>query len=170
MGEGRERSTHVRHGEQRRPRGQESWPPASRLGPADWKPVIADRKQNWASCTEGKLGQTPKIQKCHRRAVLGRWLRLKVQFTLRGKLFLPSLHHSSALPLESANVSRRETDIWVLSRRLIELRGGAVGGVHQRCTDALSAALYKCLGLAHGSLGGGGESLHPITWWGQMFY
>lgn len=34
----------------------------SRLGPADWKPVIADRKQNctWFSSVEKKIGPEPK--------------------------------------------------------------------------------------------------------------
>lgn len=35
---------------------------ASRLGPADWKPVIADRKQNWA--------RTQKSKKCRENSVL----------------------------------------------------------------------------------------------------
>lgn len=40
--------------------------PGSRLGPAAWKPLIADRKQNcaWLPLWKRKLGQNPKIQKC----------------------------------------------------------------------------------------------------------
>lgn len=65
QGKEREGPNHVRHWEQTR-LAVRSTGCLLPIGPADWKPVIADRKQNcaWHPLWKGKLGQNPKMQRC----------------------------------------------------------------------------------------------------------